>query len=261
MRARSGVLTVLAALSLSFGAPPAARAADVETVLPTLSGTPGSTVLLPIDVTPNLVGLGVESIQYHLPIDPAVVSAVTLDSSGLVWNWGAPFTNVTATGVDVAAFGTTPVTDPATRLHSLQLTIAPDATIGSSMVLALTTLLLNEGTPSIHQAFGRLWVGPPPTAVTDLPASPGLAAPEPNPARSAVRLTFALPARGRFALAIFGVDGRRLRTLASGDGVPGSRLAEWNLRDASGRRVPAGVYFAVLEAGSSRFTRRIAVLE
>lgn len=253
---------VLVLALLGLGAlPVVARAATIETALPIVSAMPGNTVQIAIDLTPNLVGLGVESIQYHLPIDPAVVSAVTLDPTGLVWNWGAPFTNVTATSVDVATFGTTPITDPSNRLHSLHLTVSPSATIGSSMVLILTTLQFNEGTPTIHQVLGRLRVGPAPTAVGDGP-TPGfdLGAIEPNPARGPVRLAFSLRDAAPATLAVYGLDGRRVRTLAAGATASGPHEIEWDLRDGAGRGVPAGVYFAVLEAGGARRARRIVVL-
>jgi len=252
---------ISALVLLAAAAPTIARAATIETALPVLSAMPGNTVVVPIDLTPNLVGFGVESIQYHLPIDPAVVSVVTLDPTGLVWNWGAPFTNVTATSVDVAAFGTTPITDPSNRLHSLHLTVSPSATVGSSMVLILTTLKFNEGTPTVHQVLGRLRVGPAPTAVGEGPIPAFALGPiEPNPTRGPLRLAFSLAEAAPATLAVFALDGRRVRTLASGAGAAGAHEVVWDLRDGAGRAVAAGVYFAVLESGGRRSTRRVVVL-
>ena len=50
-----------------------------------------------------------------------------------------------------------------------------------------------------------------------------------------------------------------MRSLASGALPAGEHAATWDLRDAGGRIVGAGLYFARLEAGGRTLTRRIAV--
>jgi hypothetical protein len=79
----------------------------------------------------------------------------------------------------------------------------------------------------------------------------GLGRPMPNPARTQVTLPFALARSGgatvRARIVISDVSGRLIRTLADGgDWAPGSYTIHWNGRDATGRRVPSGVYFARL---------------
>jgi hypothetical protein len=75
-----------------------------------------------------------------------------------------------------------------------------------------------------------------------------LRAPDPNPARDRVRVSFYLPASpagGKYCLEAFDVTGRRVRgveeRMFSGGGE--ERLAVWDLTGSDGRRVAAGVYF------------------
>ncbi len=90
---------------------------------------------------------------------------------------------------------------------------------------------------------------------------------QPNPARqrAIVCLPWGLEARSerreaRGELRVFDVMGREVRTLAAGT----RGVVEWDLRDQSGRRVPAGVY--VLEGGrmkdegGSRMTKSLRVV-
>ena len=82
----------------------------------------------------------------------------------------------------------------------------------------------------------------------------------PNPAQGDVTLAFTLPVRERVRLAIFGVDGREVAALVSGLREAGPQSVHWDGRDPSGARVPAGVYFARLEAGAKVSTARFARL-
>jgi len=69
----------------------------------------------------------------------------------------------------------------------------------------------------------------------------------PNPFGESTELSFRLAAPARVSLAIFDVTGRRMRTLWDGAAPAGETRASWNGEDASGARLPAGVYLARLE--------------
>jgi hypothetical protein len=87
-----------------------------------------------------------------------------------------------------------------------------------------------------------------------------LAAPWPNPARSESHLGFTLPRAGDLTLAIHDLQGRRVRTLASGWREAGHYALAWDLRDEAGRPVTPGVYLARMSGGTGERTRRIVVL-
>jgi hypothetical protein len=76
-----------------------------------------------------------------------------------------------------------------------------------------------------------------------------LYAPRPNPAplgRSIVR--FDLVQAGRVRLALYDVRGREVARLVDGEVAAGAHARAWDGRDAQGRVVPGGVYFARLIA-------------
>ncbi|HKA24817.1 MAG TPA: FlgD immunoglobulin-like domain containing protein [Candidatus Eisenbacteria bacterium] len=82
----------------------------------------------------------------------------------------------------------------------------------------------------------------------------------PNPARGLITLRFSLPRAARANLAIYDVEGRRVRQLASGVRAPGQQSVPWDGRDDNGRPVHAGVYFARLEAEGRAVTAKLATL-
>lgn len=86
------------------------------------------------------------------------------------------------------------------------------------------------------------------------------AAPRPNPARGSVQFFYSLPAAGPVRLALFGADGRRIRTLADGDSPAGLHAVLWDGRDASGRRVAPGAYWARLEYAGRALRRPVTVV-
>jgi subtilisin family serine protease len=98
--------------------------------------------------------------------------------------------------------------------------------------------------------------------------APAFRAPDPNPAKSAMRFRYFVPASdglSRVTVTVFDLAGRRIADLklesvsSDGEGV-----AVWNLLDAEGRRVGSGVYFARMElrgqTSASRFVQRFVVL-
>lgn len=87
-----------------------------------------------------------------------------------------------------------------------------------------------------------------------------LAAPWPNPARGSATIEFGLAHDDRVDLAIYSVDGRRVKTLVSGVREAGSWRVAWDGGDESGRPAAPGLYYAQLHAGGARFTRRLVLL-
>jgi hypothetical protein len=88
-------------------------------------------------------------------------------------------------------------------------------------------------------------------------APPGLAlAAVPNPSRGTVALSFAADRPWR--VAIVDAAGRRVREVGAGAAVGETVTLSWDGRDASGRRVAAGVYWARLEEpGRATLTTRL----
>jgi flagellar hook assembly protein FlgD len=64
-------------------------------------------------------------------------------------------------------------------------------------------------------------------------------------------MTFGGEAPQAVRLSVLDVAGRHVRTLEAGTVAPGRHRASWDGADGSGRQVPAGIYFARLEAGGT----------
>jgi subtilisin family serine protease len=103
------------------------------------------------------------------------------------------------------------------------------------------------------------------TAVVEsIPATGGAVrlAVQPNPANGDVSLRMTRrgsePASVR--LEIYDLRGARVALAWQGPIAPGETAVEWDRRDESGRRVPAGIYFARLSGPSAPITRKLVLL-
>jgi hypothetical protein len=94
-----------------------------------------------------------------------------------------------------------------------------------------------------------------------LPLRTMLAAARPNPFRSGTVLEYELARGGPAELSLFGIDGRRVRTLSRGAQQPGTYRFTWDGSDDQGQRVKAGVYFARLTTVAGRFTQTVVLVK
>lgn len=84
--------------------------------------------------------------------------------------------------------------------------------------------------------------------------------PRPNPFGLTTTIAWMLPRNGRVRLRIVDPQGRDVATLVDGVRVAGPHAAVWQGRGAAGARVPAGLYFAVLEHGGESQSVRVVRL-
>jgi len=92
-----------------------------------------------------------------------------------------------------------------------------------------------------------------------LPAAIRFGLPRPNPSRGAVviEMDLDLPQTSQFAVGIFDLGGRRIRTLERGVGLAGTRTLRWDGRDERGDAVSAGLYLVRAQAGIHHAEARI----
>ncbi len=84
-----------------------------------------------------------------------------------------------------------------------------------------------------------------------------LASPIPSPFRSNTLVRFALPHAAEVRLEVLDVSGRRVRTLVDGESrAAGAHAVEWNGTSDRGERLPSGIYFVRLAAGTEQRVRR-----
>ncbi|MDM7916333.1 MAG: FlgD immunoglobulin-like domain containing protein [Candidatus Eisenbacteria bacterium] len=82
----------------------------------------------------------------------------------------------------------------------------------------------------------------------------------PNPMFERAEIRYRVPDPAPIRLSVLDVTGREVRLLAGRAQTPGDHTLVWDGRDAAGREVPGGVYFARLEAGGSVLRSRLVRL-
>jgi hypothetical protein len=92
------------------------------------------------------------------------------------------------------------------------------------------------------------------------------APPYPNPARGPATFEYAIggdtagPGGTEVTLALFDLNGRRVREVEHSNRSPGKYAAAWDGNDASGRPVHSGIYYARFHAGSVTQDLRVVVV-
>ncbi len=238
---------------------------DFKLTVSTVKGPPGSTVRVSLN-SDRLVGsLGIMSMQYVLTWSGVnLIGAKALDS-GLAGLW-APEDIVDLNNnpsIRVAAAGVSPLDDSGNEVHALEFKISPSAPLGTVIPLTISSLVFNEGLPSITTVNGSIQV----SASADVPASArmelALAPCEPNPLQGVGRLRFSLPQTASggdpVRLTIHGLDGGRVRTLVDGIRGPGAHEVRWDGRDESGNLLAPGLYFTRLEWRGNALSKKLTV--
>ena len=93
-----------------------------------------------------------------------------------------------------------------------------------------------------------------------LPSAFALHGNAPNPFQPKTDIRFDLPRSGHVVLEIFGVDGRRVRTLADGPMDAGRKSVSWDGRDSAGHPLGSWIYFYRLQAGENKAVRKMTLI-
>lgn len=95
----------------------------------------------------------------------------------------------------------------------------------------------------------------------DRRSAPRLLPARPNPFNPSTMIGYMLPRGGDTELAVFTVEGRRVRTLVSGFVPAGDHGVVWDGRDDAGSQVASGVYLYRLRVGGVVETRKAVLLK
>jgi hypothetical protein len=242
------------AVSAPLASPAPVPAAEDELALelPTRSATAGAGEAGELEVRLHLRSTGrVLGLSATLAWNPRVVEPIGTAAGAIVTGQGGVLFSPGPGRVDVACLG------------------ARRGFAGEGELATLRFRVLAEGDPGFalssvdaRDAANRK-VGIALTTRSEDPAVPAITSlgrAAPNPFAAATTLAFALAHPGRVELAVFSVDGRRVRTLAIGPFAAGEHRATWDGRDDQGRVLSAGIYYAHLSVGRERFTRRLTLL-
>jgi len=83
----------------------------------------------------------------------------------------------------------------------------------------------------------------------------------PNPFNPETTIDYTLVKDSKVSLTVYDVLGRKIKTLVSTRQRAGNRKAVWNGRNQKGAFVGSGIYFAVLQAGDKRLSRKMMLVK
>ena len=200
------------------------------------------------DLATRLHDLGYDALQARLSIDAAEITGTGASRFSIVGGFSPALVGATGKtwNVHFDDSGNPPTDTPFVAdlvFHSSDEPL-PGATSQPDLVLHLRA-----------SVSGNTDVLPGP-----LPTVLAFAAPRPNPVAGSTTFSFDLPKPGRVSLDLFDLNGRRLAHLVDGDQPAGRHQVSWVPRDAEGRRLAAGLYFARFTTGSFTRTLRLAIL-
>jgi hypothetical protein len=196
---------------------------------------------------------GLKAISVRLSWNPAVVQpVVATGSAGLASQGGIAFSAAPGS-LDAALLG-----PHAAGLSGVIGTISFHAIAAGDPEIEIQTVRARNPLNQNVAVTTTTTVDAPTTSLPKITSFRGC---YPNPMRGTGTFEFALAQSGPVELEIYSVDGRRVRTLATGTMEPGTVLLPWDGRDDDGRILPAAVYYARLRAPHASFTRSIVLVK
>ena len=195
---------------------------------------------------------GLQGFSARLAWDGTVVEPIAMTSGRFVESQGGIVLTPRRGTIDAALLGSRAIgLGGAGEVASLAFRVLRegDAMIRLEQVLARDP----DNRPLASDVVDRATLAQPPARTV-------LLAPWPNPAPGEATLAFALAETGPAELAIFSVDGRRVRTLTTGRREAGMHRVSWSGEDGAHHAVAPGVYFVRLTTSDREFTRRLVYL-
>jgi len=193
----------------------------------------------------------VQAVSAGLAWDPAIVEVLSTTSGGFVEGQNGVVFSPGPGAADGALLG-----------------VRGQGISGEGLFATVTFRALASGDPNIK--FDRLLardatnhpveLNRSEVAVAGAPPTTSLRPAAPNPFQQTTTLGFSLATRGPVELAVYSVDGRRIRTLVHSVREAGRYHVTWDGRDDHGNEMSAGVYFLRFRTPTDRLTRTITYL-
>ena len=142
---------------------------------------------------------------------------------------------------------------------TLTWSASPGAVKAELICGARTIPLDGAGSAQVPQNSGSVSIRVPGRLAPD-PAGFALEQNYPNPFNPSTVIRYELPLKGPVSLGIYSVTGQLIRTLVSGEQLPGPHSVAWDGRNSGGEQVGSGVYFSRLTAGHLQCTRKLLLL-
>lgn len=100
-----------------------------------------------------------------------------------------------------------------------------------------------------------------PTAAPELRTAPLSIAIAPNPFNAHTRISFTMTEAGPVRVAVYGVDGRRIRVLSTGSRAAGTHEVVWDGRDDRGASVASGAYVCRVQTRSHAVALKLGLVK
>ena len=97
--------------------------------------------------------------------------------------------------------------------------------------------------------------------INPIPKQYGLLRNYPNPFNCSTVLEFNIKEKSHVSLQIYDLLGRKIKTILSGEYIPGTHHARWDGNDTSGHSLPSGIYVATLQTNKERDQLRLLLLK
>ena len=82
----------------------------------------------------------------------------------------------------------------------------------------------------------------------------------PNPSFGPIAISYAVETQNPITIQIYDLSGRTRQKILITDRTSGQGTIHWDGRDSAGRKLPSGIYFVRLSAGSQTFSQKIALM-
>jgi hypothetical protein len=184
---------------------------------------------------------GLLSADVWLKYDPACLEYLNVSTTNLTEGFNLADNGESRGLVKIALYGTRPVTDAGAVLN-IQFRVADPGF--QRTAVQWEKIAFNER--EFHAPETLLGV---PESGSVHPKTFGLKGNYPNPFNPGTTIEYASDSDGEIRLAVFDMQGRKVRELVRGWRSPGEYKAEWDGKDDRGLDVPTGLYFCRLEGG------------
>ncbi|NOZ62496.1 MAG: T9SS type A sorting domain-containing protein [Calditrichaeota bacterium] len=131
--------------------------ADVTISAPNFTGSPGSTIDVPVSIT-DVTGKNVLAISFTIETATSVLTPTNINKTGtMMETWGSPIFSINGGQILISAADVSPLSGSGTLVY-IEYTVNPAASIGSTTNFHFLSALLNEGTPSVATLDGLFTV-------------------------------------------------------------------------------------------------------
>ncbi len=248
--------------------------AGTESVaIPDTSGAPGDFVTLPVVVDSISPDSMVTAAQFSLRFNANLLQVDTANTSFagtlIPQDWQKIVYLYDDSTLNVALAGAADFISGSGTLIYIRFKVLSSANKGDTAVIHFQNVLLNEFVPPIvKDGIFRIT----PTSVHEeqnlnLPKGFNLGQNFPNPFNPTTTIPFRVDGSRsmvdgpfRTTLIIYNLLGQKVNSLVDETLKPGTYAAVWDGKNDAGQKVPSGVYFYRLKAGSSSETRKMVLM-